>query len=247
MDTIPPPIGTTPLGPASAICKARDGLQCIVTRCCDGVACDIVPSFWSRSTTDVSNTEWYTSLAFGVFLGRERRDKLRQLLNGGQGCLEYPWNKIILSRTLRDFWSRALWAFRYRGTSQSEGKWQVTIQFHWMPQDPSRQLHQKNVLECNVNPFSKLDPNTYARAFNAETDRPIRTGDTFVITLPTAEEAEKFKLMIKIQWTFIRIAALSGVAGNPKLLDWDDVDDPNPGAAAEPTSMYDIGSDEEED
>lgn len=25
MDTIPPPIGTTPLGPASAICRARDG------------------------------------------------------------------------------------------------------------------------------------------------------------------------------------------------------------------------------
>ncbi|KIH89702.1 hypothetical protein SPBR_07341 [Sporothrix brasiliensis 5110] len=66
-------------------------------------------------------------------------------------------------------------------------------------------------------------------ATNIRTSRAVETGDCFSVTLPTMEEAFKMKAMIDIQHAYLRMASLSGAAGDPDFLkhsldDWDEGD-----------------------
>ncbi|KAL6865947.1 hypothetical protein ACO1O0_002047 [Amphichorda felina] len=173
-----------------------------------------------------------------------QREKLDKLLAREPGCSDYSWNMISLSPTLHALWSKGLWGFEYKGRTKSKGKWQVSIQFHWMPQDPnwkldpkamtkSQPLHPKDVVDWEKNYLDKLKtPVPNVGANDITTNHPILTGHTFTIPFTTVEEAEKFKSMIELQWAVIRVSALSGAAGNPDLFDWDDDDDPNPAIAS---------------
>lgn len=195
------------------------------------MGCHVVPFFWTKTNVNIERTKERFNAGFQMFLSRDRREELEELFLDKPGCSDYSWNMISLSPTLHDWWLRSFWAFKYNGMTPSEGGWQVTIQFHWMPQDASRKLdykdsadpqplHPMDFVDWNKNHLAKLEtPVHHVKAHNIETNRPILTGDIFTIAFTTAEEAGKFKLMIELQWAIIQISAMSGAAGNPELFD----------------------------
>lgn len=60
-------------------------------------------------------------------------------------------------------------------------------------------------------------------ATNIRTSRLVETGDCFSFVLRTMVDAAKMKALIDLQWACLRIASMSGSAGDPEFLkdDWD--------------------------
>ena len=181
-----------------------------------------------------------------MFFDRDRAQKIENLLTAEPGCSDHAWNMISLSPTLHHWWARGLWGFKFLSRQEQNGKWDVEIQFHWMPHPKGSTVHAgrarasvrpQDIIEFNDDfkngyPAKLEAPPRHVGVNNIETNRPILTGDIFHIPFETAEEAEKFELMIRMQWAVIQIAAMSGAAGHPEFFDWNDSDDPNPRMAA---------------
>ena len=250
--TIPAPSSFALTGPSASACVTRDGSKCLVTKGgwgdFDPVACHIVPLFWNRSGVDIMHTRDHMRKAFGVFLSRDRREELENLLLNEQGCSNHAWNMISLARQLRMEWSMARWGFKYIGTAPlpSEGKWKVTIQFHWMLEDPNRHVSPNNAVDWNKNHLDELQHPSSATAINVKTCRSVATGDTFTVTFTTAEEAHNFKLMIKLQWAMVRIAALSGASRDLVDLKYRDECGPAAASVASTSGSQDQSSEEGE-
>ncbi len=61
----------------------------------------------------------------------------------------------------------------------------------------------------------------------------VQTGDVVRIELPSREDAHRMKDMLDIQWACIRIASMSGAAGNPSYTHDPDDDNDDDDAAAQ--------------
>lgn len=142
-----------------------------------------------------------------------------------EGKGDQPWNMILLNRTMHKWWSEALWALKFLGKEEvDDGETEkITLQFHWTRQlenrDPLGKVNWAEEKSKDSNILTKitagrqLDVDNYGLEF----DRPLCTGDLFKIKIPK-EDAEKFVLVISLQWALIHVAFLSGSAGHPEIL-----------------------------
>ncbi|PHH74555.1 hypothetical protein CDD82_4887 [Ophiocordyceps australis] len=151
-------------------------------------------------------------------------------LHGSVAASDAIWNVICLSPTMHDLWTRAYFAFKCLGIyPSSESKWSVRLQFVWMPVR-TRKIESFSVDEITSETFTQRlfvcqdMSHLQKSAIRAENSRPIRSGDIYGILMPF-DDALKMKMAINIQWAVLRVAATSGAAEQPDLLQ--DPDDPD--------------------
>ncbi|KAF7557331.1 hypothetical protein G7046_g6074 [Stylonectria norvegica] len=143
-------------------------------------------------------------------------------VHGGSVAGNYQhWNMLYIDRKLLPYWKNAQFGIKCVGTEpkclknppEELEKVSLKLQFHWMDVsagNPRDHITPEPVeMEAMVNPPELRQTPSGAR--------PLVPTEVFTIEMEH-EDAKKMKLMIDMQWAFLRIAAMSGTAGRQDLL-----------------------------
>ncbi len=132
------------------------------------------------------------------------------------------------------WWGKALWALKYLGIEGSEEESTITLQFFWMPSTGTtrdagkpwdrkvyREGEAREVVEEWRNKTLLDEPEVLEgdgniSAVNAKTFRALQSGHTIELSM-TRAEAFNMKAMVELQWAMIKIATMSGAAGDPEF------------------------------
>jgi hypothetical protein len=150
------------------------------------------------------------------------------------------WNMITMDAQLQIWWTKGYFALECTGIDlcDDDTNAAVNLQFHWMQrcgaqEDPFRMIALGDLVELARfirGPDSSYgDPavvgNTshpgdvgIVAAYHAASGQRLATGHRFKIVLPV-EDARKMKMMIDFQFTGMRVAAMSGAATLPGLIE----------------------------
>ncbi|EFE31052.1 uncharacterized protein ARB_02246 [Trichophyton benhamiae CBS 112371] len=131
-------------------------------------------------------------------------------------------NLLCLSPNMHRWHSKGL--FGLQPVEISEDKSRLTLKFYWLPQHQfSRNvdLSARPNIPCDLNGL-EMD----FKAWNAITERKIRSGDEIILT---TSDPQNLPLpdwdLLELQWTLQRLASLSGAADiNPQEYSDDDSD-----------------------
>ncbi|CAK7232772.1 hypothetical protein SCUCBS95973_008369 [Sporothrix curviconia] len=225
----------------AAKCLTRDGSRCLFLGTPMAEACHIIP-YVSGNTPhrctvlrSLVNASMALAGSDGVLLG------------GHPGCTDKDWNMLTLNPFLHTLWARGVFALKCLGVAAlpDEAGALVTVQLHWMPTLPQRETAAPYTWEAEVNAEdlvawlrrweSRTRHGSMASPDAGEADastvtvscsrsgRFIQTGHTVDITLPSMADGQRMRAMLDVQWGCIRMANMSGAAGDPEFLrDWDD-------------------------
>jgi len=156
---------------------------------------------------------------YAFMFGRAVEPKLQRLLANGLGCSDKSWNMICLNRQLHFWWAEARFGLKCLGiTRHDELNSRIQVQFYWLPRHNG---NPKEYARLEVNEVQEMLQGSRPCSISAsrvESNRSIVSGQIFEMTMEH-EEAANMKLMVDVQWALIRIAAMSGAAGAPELLD----------------------------
>ncbi|KAL6813596.1 hypothetical protein V8C40DRAFT_283301 [Trichoderma camerunense] len=205
-----------------AKCIARDGGVCVLTGAAYPEVCHIVPFEINATQAGLAHyREQFSHLT--RLLGKESHAQVIGLLGSGLGCSDKAWNMLCLHPTLRDWWRKCLIGLKYLGMipfSHEVGYHAIQLQFYWMPrghdispQDPA-QPDRDMIQEMLQITEQDDDPIAESQEYSSSL---LETGQVFSLNMP-ADDAVKMKLMIDIQWTNARLAAMSGLSDNWELL-----------------------------
>lgn len=130
---------------------------------------------------------------------------------------------ICLDPRLHDLWGRCYWGFKWLKKSAVEGDlnlMKAVLQFRWLPRSkrrPEAEIHLDGIEDAlhkvrdfNDRPMSFDDQGVYELP-DLPAAFPIQSGHTVEITL-LAADMKKFKIMVRIQWSLVQMAAISGAA-----------------------------------
>ncbi|KAF5643843.1 hypothetical protein F52700_2715 [Fusarium sp. NRRL 52700] len=234
-------------------CKRYDRNQCIVTGAAHPHVCHIVPFSFNSSEANALKTKTYID-AIGSMFGRVFQDdwknKLADPRPHGRGASDKHWNMLCLSPQLHNWWGRGYFAFEHMWDEQHGQDAKIALRFHWMPkttfnshgEEPSivhcaqiqnavRDHHATQTKHPTTSEFPR-DGEKYPGVVQAflRTGERLATGQIFIISRP-AKFVPHFKAMIDLQFAAIKMLALTGGAGDSKLLGLDDDDDTVAGAS----------------
>lgn len=230
---------------AREACYKRDGEHCVLTNDEDPEVCHVVPFSWntSESSRDLSRRSLDH---LRPFVTDDEFIRLKSYLTSSLAVSDKAWNLVCLSSKVHSRWGKAHWAFKVdevkRQCEPKPEKATVTLQFHWMgrpagaavsnPEDKS-----KGKAKSGPNDQPKSGPNdpsgwvkggpapvlrrSHHNFHDDQDHRCILTGDLFDVTM-SPDDAEKFVMMVRLQWIIIRITTMAGAAGHPELLFWRD-------------------------
>ncbi|CAK7246405.1 MAG: hypothetical protein STHCBS139747_008035 [Sporothrix thermara] len=219
----------------SEMCKERDGNRCIVMGTLNPKVCHIVPLSVNNSAEELSKLQRAGDILTALF-GTHSSLLLEQ-----PGCSERAWNMLCLNRQLHDWWRRGYFAFRCLGVTPTAvvGDTQgaiVSLKFHWMPrqvtgaaasgqwkQKAPSSGHRQWVQDWNQRPRyggggAVVDKDGVVAAAYATTSRLVQSGHIIKVPMPSMEDGLGMKAMLDIQWACIRIASMSGAAGDLEFL-----------------------------
>lgn len=174
------------------------------------------------------------------------------LLLGQPGSSDRSWNMICLNRQLHAWWGRGYFAFKCLGVTPVEvGGGDsglpsiVELQFHWMPLQPTGKATDGQWMQDVPNDGRREWVRDWEQspryggggavaAAHATTSRLVQTGHVICIAMPSLEDGLRMKSMIDIQWACIRMASMSGAAGDPEFIfhrrDWSERESEDPGS-----------------
>lgn len=215
---------------ARAKCLARDGGACILTGAPFPDVCHIVPFEINSSEENLAH---YRDQFFLLthLVRKEDHARVMELLDSGLGCSDKAWNMLCLHPTLRDWWSKCYFGLKCTGIGPTScagqgldhnytGSYLVKLQFHWMPRNNGvhpRHYTQpcQDTIEKMLQIIEKYD-DTISEAHKSSSCC-LETGQIFTLSVSSREDATKMQLMIDIQWANVRLAAMSGLSGKPRL------------------------------
>ena len=221
----PPKLKSTP--EEVQLCLERDGRRCVVTGSRIAQAAHIVRmGSYSDSHAPFEDQDEDRFELFRLALSLEFFDipllKFRSFCEPWARSNE-PGNMISLSPSLHRAWSEGYFGLKPIGLAPFlDGKvrmGEVAFQFVWLPR-ASYKAFTNPVDMCKEHPN---DPESLVAQLrgsarpeglhfmNAKTNGPAKSGDFFHVNRPY-EEAQKLKELLAIQWTLVRIAAMSGAA-----------------------------------
>ncbi len=172
-------------------------------------------------------------------------DETANLVTTSLGCSDRAWNQLCLNTQMHRWWSKALWGFKCLGIEDTsvgiEGtsvgikqKSTITLQFFWMPSTNTkkgvgkpwdREVYQQGEARKVVQEWNnktlfdepevvKDEGRGSIYAVNVQTFRGLQSGHIVKLSM-TRDEAIKMKAMVDLQWAVIKIATMSGAAGDP--------------------------------
>ncbi|KAK3352410.1 hypothetical protein B0T25DRAFT_541923 [Lasiosphaeria hispida] len=125
------------------------------------------------------------------------------------------WNMISLSNQLQCWWGQAHFGLKYHGIrpcQEDNRESIIEVQFVWMPRrdDPRATLEREagEILESFHSPVAIKEN---------KSGRLLKTGDMYDIRV-LSKDGDKMQQALDIQWTLVRIAAISGHVEEPELL-----------------------------
>lgn len=209
------------------LCLERDGRRCVVTGSRIPQAAHIVPMVCDINLhTSMEELDEEHSQAFIIALSLEHfgipLNKFPQFRNPWTMSDE-PGNMISLSPSLHRAWSKGYFGLKPIGLAPFlDGKarmGEVAFKLVWLPR-ASYKAFANPIDICKEHPsdpeslVAQLRESTRPEGLhfmNAKTKGPVKSGQFFHVNRPY-EEAEKLKDLLAVQWTLIRIAAMSGAA-----------------------------------
>ncbi|KAL6820988.1 hypothetical protein J3E69DRAFT_340531 [Trichoderma sp. SZMC 28015] len=195
-------------------CFARDGGVCILTGAAYPEVCHIIPFAITASAASIIQCRFYIP-AVQSLLGHEDAASLRDLLRLPPGSSDESWNMLCLHPTLRDWWDKCFFGFKFHRIipSLNEENCTIQLQFHWLPRNGSNpEERTKADKEAITRMLQKIQQDEgLIMESRKENCRPIETGDVFSLVM-TEEDAAGMKVMIDIQWANAKLAAISGAA-----------------------------------
>jgi hypothetical protein len=205
-----------------------------------GEVAHIVPFTWNENADKFETTR--TAVSWSALLFPE--SVVTQLLDicaTDVGCSDKRWNMVYLNRQLHFWWSRGYLGLKFHGwvkasdndTSENP-EVIVKVQFHWLDRrtrnasdeilitgDASsmRAMAERQMaFEQDGSPsHQRGEEGGIISAFRVDMCTPIVSGHIAEVKMPE-QDAQKFKALLELQWSIIRIAAMSGAAENPELL-----------------------------
>ncbi|POR37327.1 Uncharacterized protein TPAR_02483 [Tolypocladium paradoxum] len=203
----------------------RDNHACIVTGIIQAEVCHILPFALNSTQKNLEVTRHASGFLTALF-GTSYEDDAGTLLYDSIGCSDRAWNMLCLNRQLHWWWSKAFFAFKCLGiTPKDESNSCIDIQFHWIRMRGTAPKAKVDVTVDSIQNLLRDSPTSECSfwATHVDSGRAVDSGEIFEIVLEH-KKATKMKIMIDIQWAITRLAAMSGGADAPELLD--DPDDP---------------------
>ncbi|CAK7199632.1 hypothetical protein SEUCBS139899_002315 [Sporothrix eucalyptigena] len=234
----------------SELCSERDGRRCVLTGTLNPDVCHIFP-FSANSSEEKSTRLRNISAVFYSIVG-ERSSLVLERPSSSDEC----WNMICLNKQLHSWWARGHFAFKCLGVlpeaealtreagTGGDVRCIVKLQFHWLPLQPLGKAVEGQWLKPLPNadreawvrdweqrsidsgPQVKGEDSGFVAAIHAATSRLVQTGHVINIVTASMEDGLRMKAMFDIQWACIRIASMSGAAGDPTFVHnpFDDLD-----------------------
>jgi hypothetical protein len=200
----------------------------------------IVPITWNENADKINETRLPLSWS-GLLFTRSESKRLKDLCVKDVGCSDKRWNMVYLNRQIHFWWTRGYLGLKFHGwvkasdndTSENP-EVIVKVQFHWLDRrtrnasdeipitgDASsmRAMAERQMaFEQDGSPsHQRGEEGGIISAFRVDMCTPIVSGHIAEVKMPE-QDAQKFKALLELRWSIIRIAAMSGAAENPELL-----------------------------
>jgi len=208
--------------------------RCIALGTADPQACHIIPFSSCKSKPNLADFAFCLRSAICFLLEDDFDDDVFRMFTSHVGSSNELWNLISLNPQLHAWWGKAYFGFKCLGIFEGDkkGEAKVRIQFVWMPrptmiwkQDTRDEDELRHHLTNDQSPMAGV------AAFRLS-GRPLATGDTFDVVVSKADQ-KKMKMAFDLQWSLIRIAALTGAADVEDITIQDDDDNaPTPGVVS---------------
>ncbi|KAF5553407.1 hypothetical protein FNAPI_6771 [Fusarium napiforme] len=219
-------------------CKRLDQYRCIVTGLANPEACHIVPFHWNQDRDHLEKTEKILkNVGYIVFDQQSSAaDSTHEEIIEEVKSSDKPWNLLCLSPQLHTWWSKAYFGFKYYGAVLCEDDPNysiISLQFVWMPcnikamatdqidleaqRDPSTALgsyltHRYGdglLSACTTRNFTQCPETKGVQCHDISSNRPVESG-TIVKVKRLTKDRHLLEHVIKLQWSIICAAALSG-------------------------------------
>lgn len=178
-------------------------------------------------------------------------DRASFVAAGRPAATDKAWNMLCLNPLLHRWWGEARFALkclgvhpkRGIGTNATDGA-VVSIQFVWMAQKtlPADIWRSQLCMDAGEGEAWLEDYGRRPRygtpgidhdhsndhdqgvvaAIHARTGRPLRSGSTVSVVLPSLADALNMKAVLDLQWTCINLASMSGAAESADFLERDE-------------------------
>ncbi|KAF5631687.1 hypothetical protein F52700_6607 [Fusarium sp. NRRL 52700] len=213
-------------------CKRLDQHRCIVTGLADPQVCHIVPFAWNQSQEHLEKTRKLLRKVDYLFIEKnaEASETIMEIIKGVKSS-DKPWNVLCVSPQLHTWWGKAFFGFKYQDAVLCEDDPNysiISLQFVWMPSnvkamptdqiDLKAQRNSSTALGAHLNhrygqgPLSACTTcreTLGVKCHDISSNRPIESG-TIIKVKRLTEHRGFFEHVIKLQWSIIRAAAMSG-------------------------------------
>ncbi|KAG8672667.1 hypothetical protein FPOAC1_005943 [Fusarium poae] len=201
------------------ICFERDGHACMLTGKKDDLTLFwFIPPTWNNNV-DGNNVTGNLYFSGHILADVDLLDDILSVTELGKS--HKAWNMICVDRTLYRFLSTGWCAFKFHGTTRRhDGKFEVLLQFYWMPQltarfnKPTNNFDMENIVR-EFKAFVQSDcppPPHYPK------ESPAPESGYLIRLVMTQEEARKTESAVKVHWACVVYTALCGGAGRSQFL-----------------------------
>lgn len=196
---------------------------------CELKAASIVPFGWSMSTTRLRYSQ---VLAHSICQGFDISPHMASYLFREIGCTQESWNRILMDPQLASFMHNGHFGLRHVGQLPGDDPGNPTVpvelELVWLPRSQSAwSLGWQGVLQdpdsipvdlgeeraaffqglASVGAFSL----TATGHGQTPAEHPPKDTEAFAVRMPLSE-ARLFTMAVDVQWSLVRIAAISGHA-----------------------------------
>ncbi|KAF5614048.1 uncharacterized protein FTJAE_13804 [Fusarium tjaetaba] len=219
-------------------CKRLDQYRCIVTGLANPEACHIVPFHWNQDRDHLEKTEKILkNVGFIVFdqQSSAANSTHKEIIEEVKSS-DKPWNLLCLSPQLHTWWGRAYFGLKCYGAVLCEDDPNysiISLQFVWMPSNVKAMATDHIDLRAQRNPSTALRAHLTHRygdgplsacttknctqcretlgvqCHDISNNRPVESG-TIVKVKRLTKDRRLLEHVIKLQWSIICAAALSG-------------------------------------
>ncbi|KAJ3492791.1 hypothetical protein NLG97_g5143 [Lecanicillium saksenae] len=212
----------------------RDGKKCLFTHTPYPDVCHIIPFVTNKNEERNRRQVYYNKLA-RAFFSRENYVRFYTMQSSSPGSNDKPSNMLCLSKTLHDWWSRAVFglqvddqAMSIQPVSKTDSK--LTIKFRWLHKNT---LPGNDDVEPTVDELHKMvafesqaDKKTCSLT-NEETSLKIQDGDTAEIIM-AHEDILDMHCMLSFMWHMCVASQMVGGGGVTDDYDYEKDTPPKP-------------------
>ncbi|KAG5803895.1 hypothetical protein H9Q74_011284 [Fusarium xylarioides] len=220
-----------------SLCAELDQHRCIVTGLTDPQVCHIVPFAWNQDQEHLEKTRKILGKVDTFVFPRnaDAHETSMEIINGIKSS-DKPWNLLCLSPQLHTWWGKAFFGLKYDSATLCEDDPDysiISLQFVWMPsnvkamatdqidlnvqRDPSTALGsylnhrygQGPLSACMTRDCATCQETQGVKCHDISSNRPVESG-TIVKVKRLTKDRHLLEHVIKLQWSIISAAALSG-------------------------------------